>query len=80
MGRLEETFEANFKCSKCGSGQSRAKKISTTGSGLSKFFDVQANNFLAVSCQNCGYVELYNRKVLEGKSDLSSVVDLLFGG
>ncbi|MCM3718050.1 zinc ribbon domain-containing protein [Fictibacillus phosphorivorans] len=51
-----------------------------TGSGLSKLLDIQHNHFLFVSCMNCGYVEVYNPDVLEGKKgQLSSILDILFG-
>ncbi|NOU90570.1 hypothetical protein GC102_33265 [Paenibacillus sp. LMG 31460] len=48
---------------------------------LSKMFDIQNNHFLFVSCENCGYVEVYNPNVLEGKSrgQLGTVLDILFG-
>ncbi len=52
-----------------------------TGTGLSKMFDIQHNHFLFVSCEGCGYVEVYDPSVLEGKSrgELGTVLDILFG-
>ncbi|MBW4887073.1 MAG: zinc ribbon domain-containing protein [Bacillus sp. (in: Bacteria)] len=47
-------------CIKCGSTDAGQKEIATTGTGLSKLFDVQHNRFLVVYCKNCGYSELYN--------------------
>jgi hypothetical protein len=47
--------------------------ISTTGSGLSKMFDIQNRKFTAVTCTNCGYTELYRA---QSSGDL---VDLFFG-
>ena len=41
--------------------------------------DVQHNRFIAVSCENCGFTELYNPEMLEGKSRLGDVLDVLFG-
>ncbi|MFC0237278.1 zinc ribbon domain-containing protein [Fictibacillus phosphorivorans] len=39
-----------------------------TGSSLSKFLDIQQNHFfLFVSCENCGFVRVYDPNVLEGK-------------
>jgi predicted nucleic-acid-binding Zn-ribbon protein len=35
--------------------------------------------FLAVSCNRCGYTELYNPEILEGKDALGNILDLLFG-
>ena len=77
---LEEQFEARFVCSKCGGKGASAKRIAATGTGLSKLIDIQHNHFIAVSCRNCGYTEFYNPDMLEGKSMLGSVLDVLFGG
>jgi predicted nucleic-acid-binding Zn-ribbon protein len=35
---------------------------------------------VSVSCRNCGYTEIYNPEVLEGKKHLGSILDVLFGG
>ncbi|WP_083855764.1 zinc ribbon domain-containing protein, partial [Amphibacillus jilinensis] len=48
----------------------------TSGTGLSKMFDVQHNHFLVVYCQDCGYSELYNKQ----SSTASNIIDLFFGG
>lgn len=63
-------------CIKCGGTETGTKEIATTGTGLSKIFDVQHNKFLVVYCKKCGYSELYNRKSSMG----SNVIDLFFGG
>lgn len=62
-------------CPKCGHEETDVGSISTTGGGLSKFFDVQTNKFTVVSCTNCGYSELY-RDVGSGASDF---VDVFLG-
>lgn len=62
-------------CIKCGSTKAATKEISTTGTGLSKIFDVQHNQFLVVYCQNCGYSEFYNKE----SSKASNIIDLFFG-
>ncbi len=38
-----------------------------------------AKEFLAVSCENCGYTELFNLSILEGRSDLQNFLRGLFG-
>ncbi|SMB84904.1 hypothetical protein SAMN00017405_1573 [Desulfonispora thiosulfatigenes DSM 11270] len=63
-------------CIKCGSTDAATKEISTTGTGLSKLFDVQNNKFLVVYCKNCGYCEFYNKEA----SLASNVIDFFFGG
>ncbi|NEU31636.1 hypothetical protein GN156_12760 [bacterium LRH843] len=62
-------------CIKCGGKEAGTKEIATTGSGISKIFDIQHNKFLVVYCKNCGYSELYNKKA----STASNVIDLFFG-
>ncbi|WP_240455849.1 zinc ribbon domain-containing protein [Virgibacillus sp. Bac332] len=46
-----------------------------TGTGLSKMFDMQHNQFIVVYCKNCGYSEFYNKKSSTG----SNIFDLFFG-
>ncbi|MBH26951.1 MAG: GTP-binding protein [Chloroflexi bacterium] len=48
-----------YECAKCGSTQFTNNEIRTTGSGLSRFFDIQNQKFTAVTCNNCGYTELF---------------------
>jgi len=48
-------------------------EIATSGTGLSKLFDVQNRSFQVVSCANCGYSELY-----KGQSS-GTMVDLFLG-
>jgi len=46
-------------CPKCGGEETETDEISTSGTGLTKLFDVQNRAFVVVSCANCGYSELY---------------------
>ncbi|ALC82340.1 MULTISPECIES: zinc ribbon domain-containing protein [Bacillus] len=63
-------------CIKCGSTEAGQKEIATTGTGLSKMFDVQNNRFLVVYCKKCGYSEFYNKDASLG----GNILDLFFGG
>ncbi|WP_182200713.1 zinc ribbon domain-containing protein [Paraliobacillus salinarum] len=62
-------------CVKCGSMDAAQKEVAMSGTGLSKMFDVQHNQFLVVYCQNCGYSEFYNKESSAG----SNIFDLFFG-
>ncbi len=77
---LEDQFALRFVCTKCESTGASTKRISTSGTGISKLLDIQHNQFIAVSCRNCGYTEVYNPEILEGKRHLGSILDVLFGG
>jgi predicted nucleic-acid-binding Zn-ribbon protein len=52
-----------------------------SGSGISKLLDIDYNHFLFVSCLNCGFVEVYNPSILDGKTrgELTTILDILFG-
>ncbi|WP_088007138.1 zinc ribbon domain-containing protein [Indiicoccus explosivorum] len=67
---------ADKGCVKCGATETGTKEISASGTGLSKMFDIQHNQFTVVYCKNCGYSELYNQDA----SNASNVIDLFFGG
>lgn len=62
-------------CVKCGSRDADTKDVAMTGTGLSKMFDIQHNQFTVVYCRNCGYSEFYNRQASRG----SNILDLFFG-
>ncbi|KAB1186654.1 MULTISPECIES: zinc ribbon domain-containing protein [Haloferax] len=60
-------------CPKCGHTQTEMDSIATSGTGLTKMFDIQNRQFTVVSCTNCGYSELYR-----GRSS-GNMVDLFLG-
>lgn len=63
-------------CPKCGHDDATTDSIATSGSGLTKFFDVQNRQFTVVSCTNCGYSELYRDAGSRG----DDIVDFFLGG
>lgn len=79
VSAIEGQFAARFVCPKCQHRGAATDRINTTGSGLSRFFDVQNRRFLAVSCTQCGYTELYNLNVIDGRGLAADILDLLFG-
>ncbi|WP_168122502.1 zinc ribbon domain-containing protein [Paenibacillus sp. HB172176] len=62
-------------CVKCGCQDASTKEVAMTGTGLSKMFDIQNNQFVVVSCDNCGYSEFYNKQASAG----SNILDFFFG-
>lgn len=51
--------DMNYKCVKCGNETFSKDVFQATGGTLSKLVDVQNKKFTTVSCNKCGYTELY---------------------
>jgi predicted nucleic-acid-binding Zn-ribbon protein len=49
----------NYECKNCKQSEYLTGEIRTTGSGISRFLNLQNNKFVTVSCKNCGYTDLY---------------------
>ena len=69
-----EEKKLEYSCEKCKNSSYEQGKISTTGSGLSKFLNMQSNNFTTISCTKCGYTEIFKGKK---SGALSSIFDVL---
>lgn len=75
-GKLEATIAENYTCPKCKHCEPRFEKLSLPGTGFRK---LSANEFLAVTCEGCGYTELFSLNVLEGRTDLHNFIRGFFG-
>jgi len=64
-----------YQCPKCGNTQSEVDEIRTTGSGFSRFFDIQNKKFTVVCCTRCKYSELYKGSA----SSPGNIADFLVG-
>jgi predicted nucleic-acid-binding Zn-ribbon protein len=49
-----------------------------SGTGLSRLFEIQPYRYVFASCTNCGFTEVYNLKVLEGKDNVGTFLEILF--
>lgn len=49
-----------YSCPKCGCKTFTTGEIRTTGSFVTKIFDIQNRRFTSVTCNDCKYTELYN--------------------
>jgi uncharacterized protein len=63
--------QRSYSCDKCSSTTYKTGEIRTTGSGLSRFLNVQNQKYQTVSCDQCGFTELFR---LDG-SGFGNVVD-----
>lgn len=63
---------AAFSCAKCHHNQYDTEEIRTTGK-YSRFFDIQNKKFIAVSCTQCGYTEIFKGN----SSMLGNFLDIL---
>ena len=50
-----------YSCAKCGGVEYQTGELRTTGSGLSRFFNIQNQKYGTISCKACGYTEMYRR-------------------
>ncbi|GAB3905710.1 zinc ribbon domain-containing protein [Larkinella knui] len=76
---LEHEIASRYACAKCRNQEVSIERIATTGTGLSRIFDIEHNVFIACSCASCRYTEFYNLEILQGKDNLGAVLDLIFG-
>lgn len=78
MSKIGNQLAEAIVCSKCDHKGAHAERLSMSGTGLSRLFEVQPYRYTFVSCTNCGYTEIYNLKVLEGKDNLGTFLEILF--
>ena len=51
-----------WECIKCKNTTYEKDQFQATGGNFAKIFDVQNKRFVTVTCENCGYTELYKGK------------------
>ncbi|MEM1096084.1 MAG: zinc ribbon domain-containing protein [Bacteroidota bacterium] len=66
----------NWACPKCHNRNYEVDEFRATGGRLAKVFDVQNKKFSTVSCDRCGYTEVYKAQT----SALGNLFDLFAGG
>ena len=65
--------QREFACAKCGLTKYETEEIRTTGSGLSRFLNLQNKKFGPITCSNCGYTEMYR---LKSGGRVADVIDI----
>lgn len=77
-GKAEQILAREFVCARCHRQGGHAERLSMSGTGFSRLLEIQPYRYAFVSCDNCGYTEVYNLRTLEGKDDLGTFLDVLF--
>ena len=72
----DQMISREFTCPRCKSTGADVNRIAVSGTGISRFMDIQHQKFLTASCFNCGYTEIYNLKILEGEDRLGTLLDI----
>jgi predicted nucleic-acid-binding Zn-ribbon protein len=75
---VDQNLAQAFVCARCGQQGGHVERLSMSGTGLSRLFEVQAYRYAFVSCHNCGYTEVYNLRTLEGKDNVGTFLEVLF--
>jgi predicted nucleic-acid-binding Zn-ribbon protein len=78
MSTADDLLAQEFVCARCERKGGHVERLSMSGVGLSRLFEVQPYRYAFVSCTHCGYTEIYNLDTLEGKDDLGTFLDILF--
>ena len=64
----------DFSCAKCSATEAETGELRTTGSGFTRFLNVQNQKYGTVSCAECGFTELYKRS---GGGRVGNIFDFL---
>ncbi len=76
--KVDSMLAEAFICPKCEYSGAHVERLSMSGTGISRLLEIQAYRYAFVSCNNCGYTEVYNLSTLEGKDNLGTFLEILF--
>lgn len=51
-----------FKYIKCGSQKHKVEQRALTGTGASRFMNIQRHHYYFIICEECGFVEMYEKE------------------
>jgi predicted nucleic-acid-binding Zn-ribbon protein len=75
---VDQLLAQQFTCPRCQQVGAHVERLAMAGTGLSRMLEIQAHRYAFVSCTNCGYTEVFNLRMLEGKDDLGTFLEVLF--
>ena len=64
-----------YVCPKCGCTKYQNDVFQATGGNFAKIFDVQNKKFVTISCDQCGYTELYKKNNSSGMNVLDFLLN-----
>jgi predicted nucleic-acid-binding Zn-ribbon protein len=64
MSDIDRMLLEEFSCPKCEGHEAFAERLAMSGTGFSRFVDIQHREYAFVTCANCGYTEVHNLRVL----------------
>lgn len=62
-----------YSCDKCGAKTYQSGELRTTGSGISRFLNLQNQKYATVACTECGFTELYR---VDGSGMIGNAFDI----
>jgi predicted nucleic-acid-binding Zn-ribbon protein len=75
---VDQLLAQEFCCPRCEHTGAHVERLAMSGTGVSRLFEIQKYRYAFASCTNCGYTEVFNLRVLEGKDDLGTFLEILF--
>jgi len=78
MTNTDELLAREFVCHRCSGNGAHVERLAMSGTGISRLLEIQPYRYAFVSCKNCGYTEIFNLKILEGKDNLGTFLEILF--
>jgi predicted nucleic-acid-binding Zn-ribbon protein len=64
---IDQILTQEFHCPKCNHTGAHVERLAMSGTGFSRFMDIQRHVYVFASCLACGYTEAYNLKILQNK-------------
>lgn len=78
MANVDELLAQEFVFARCQQQGREVERLAMSGAGFSRLLEIQPYRYAFVSCDNCGYTEVYNLRTLEGKDNVGTFLEILF--
>jgi predicted nucleic-acid-binding Zn-ribbon protein len=64
---IDLILSQEFTCPKCKHVGAHVERLAMSGTGFSRFVDIQLNKYAFASCLACGFTEIYSLKILKNQ-------------